>query len=113
MVNRDFSLTLNLKHSDTGKRFYLTNVYGPPSWDGKGDFCSKLLLLGEINANNWVICQDFNLTRNQAERIGCPWSTRAMQMFSDLIAKLGVIDLPISNQKYTWSNMRAHRPWPS
>ncbi|OAY63223.1 putative ribonuclease H protein, partial [Ananas comosus] len=107
VLSRNHSLTLNLKHLATGNCFYLTNVYGPPSWDGKEEFCIELLSLSEICANNWVICGDFNLTRNQAERTGRLWSTRAMNMFSDLIAKLDVIDLPISNQNYTWSNMQS------
>ncbi|OAY70023.1 hypothetical protein ACMD2_06552, partial [Ananas comosus] len=88
---------------------FLTNVYGPPSWAGKEAFCSELLSLKDVYLNRWVICGDFNCTKNQSERKGLPWSRKTMAMFSDLINNLEVIDLPLSNQSYTWSNMQ-HRP---
>ncbi|OAY63461.1 putative ribonuclease H protein [Ananas comosus] len=107
---RDYSLTLNLKHVTSERSFYFSNVYGLPTWEGKEEFCSELLSLSAICSNsNWAICGDFNFTRNQLKRTGNTWSTRAMTMFSDLIANLAVIDLPIFNQNFTWSNMQ-HSP---
>lgn len=105
VIVRTYSLTLFLTHLPSGKNFYLTNVYGPPSWDGKEAFCSELFSLKAVCLNRWVICGDFNCTKNQSERKGLPWSRKTMAMFSDLINNLEVIDLPMSNQSYTWSNM--------
>ncbi|OAY65248.1 hypothetical protein ACMD2_16581 [Ananas comosus] len=103
---RNHSLTLNLTHRASGKSFFITNVYGPPTWDDKDEFCSELLSLSSTCSSNWVICGDFNFTKNQSERKGKPWSSKAMAMFSDLINSLAVIDLPLSNQMFTWSNMQ-------
>lgn len=66
----------------------------------------ELLSLKDVCTNSWVICGDFNCIKNQSERKGLPWSRKAMALFSDLINNLEVIDLPLSNQTYTWSNMQ-------
>lgn len=106
---RKHSLTLLLTYSASGKCFYLTNVYGPPTWNGKDEFCSELLNLVSICSPSWVICGDFNFTKNQSKRKGSCWSNKAMAMFADLISNLAMIDLPLSNQNFTWSNMQ-HQP---
>lgn len=75
-------------------------------WDGKEDFCRELVDLKGLCSDRWVICGDFNFTRNQVERNGKQWSAKASALFYDLINELGMIDLPLGNQRYTWSNMQ-------
>ncbi|OAY65254.1 hypothetical protein ACMD2_16588 [Ananas comosus] len=106
VLSRKYSLTLHLTQLASGKSFFITNVYGPPTWEGKEEFCSELLSLCSSCPSEWVICGDFNFTKSQSERKGKPWSSKAMTMFSDLINKLAVMDLPLSNQNFTWSNMQ-------
>lgn len=52
VIMRKHSLTLLLTYLTSGKTFFLTNVYGPLSWDGKGEFCSKLLSFKNSCSNN-------------------------------------------------------------
>ncbi len=106
VLERNFSLSVRLKCLSSNLCFYLTNVYGPPSWEVKEQFCRELLDLKEVCSGLWVICGDFNLTRNLHERRGRTWSRRLMDLFSDLINKLEVMDLPMGNQNFTWSNMQ-------
>ncbi len=47
VIVRVFSLTLRLKHLASGLSFFLSNVYDPPTWEGKVDFCSELVALKE------------------------------------------------------------------
>lgn len=56
-----FFLTIRLNHCTSGSQFYVTNVNGPPSWDGK-EFCEKLATLKGVCNGLWVMCGDFNLT---------------------------------------------------
>ncbi len=42
VIERMFSLTVRLTCLDNGLSFYVTNVYGPPSWEGKEEFCREL-----------------------------------------------------------------------
>lgn len=104
---RDFSLTTRLKHLDSGTTFLITNVYGPSSWDGKEDFRDELVELKGVCGGIWSICGDFNLTRNPLERRGRVWCRRLSTMFNDLINTLELIDLPLANQNFTWSNMQS------
>ncbi len=54
------------------------------------------------------MCGDFNFTRSQNERRGRGWSSKLMLMFSNLINKLEMVDLPMGNQQYAWSNMQSN-----
>ncbi len=103
---RNFSITVGLTELKSDTCFFVTNVYGPPSWEGKDDFCRELLDLKNVCGGRWVVCGDFNLTRNQREKRGRGWSRKLMGMFNDLISGLNLIDLPMGNQNFTWSNMQ-------
>ncbi len=103
---RKFSLTTRMVHRSSNTSFYLTNVYGPPSWGGKASFCSKLAELKDSCIGLWVMCGDFDLTGNPLERKGKSWCGKLMSMFSDLINELELIDLPLGNQDFTWSTMQ-------
>ncbi len=85
--------------------FYLTNVYGPPTWEGK-EFCDELSNLKGVCGGLWVICGDFNLTRNPSERRSRRWCGRLVTMFTYLINNLEMTDMSIGNQNYTWSNLQ-------
>ncbi len=106
---RHFTLTLHLRHRASGLDFYISNVYGPPRWDGKAEFCDELRQLKDLCVGRWVVCGDFNFTRSQSERSGKEWSRRATLMFNELIRDLALIDLPLKNSRFTWSNMQ-HNP---
>ncbi|OAY81359.1 hypothetical protein ACMD2_23820, partial [Ananas comosus] len=113
---RNYSLTLHLTHRASGKPFFITNAYGPPTWDGKEEFCSELLSLSSSCPSNWVICGDFNFTKNQSERKGQPWSSKAMAMFTDLINSLARAELKaqllliLEEEEILWKT-RAKQRW--
>ncbi len=106
VVVRRFSLTVKLKHWASGTSFYLTNVYGPPAWEGKEAFCSELEELRGVCRGPWVLCGDFNLTKCTQERTGRSWCRKLMTMFADLQTKMELIDLPVGYQRFTWSNLQ-------
>lgn len=66
---QNFSLSVRLTHNVSNCSF-LTNVYGPPTWEGKADFYDELSELKKVCNGRWIMCGDFNLTRNQDERRG-------------------------------------------
>ncbi len=53
------------------------------------------------------MCGDFNLTKDPSERRGRRWCGRLMSMFADLLNHLELIDLPLGNQRFTWSNLQS------
>lgn len=105
---KQFFITTRLTHLQSGVCFYLTNVYEPPSWEGKENFCDELALLKGVCNGCLIICGDFNFTRSQLELKGKTWSLKASNMFNDLIRFLELIDLPMKNQAFTWLNMQNH-----
>ncbi len=70
VIVRNFSITVHLAHRASGVSFFVTNVYGPASREGKDAFCSELALLKHFVGDNWVLCGDFNLTRVREDRNG-------------------------------------------
>lgn len=70
------------------------------------NFCNELSALKCVCYGRWIMCGDFNLTRNQNEKMRRSWSSRLMTMFTDLLNTLELIDIPLGNQSFTWSNMQ-------
>jgi hypothetical protein len=52
----------------------------------------------------WCIGGDFNIVRFPSEKLREGRLTGAMTNFSNFIAKLGLIDLPLLEGQFTWSN---------
>ncbi|OAY83301.1 putative ribonuclease H protein [Ananas comosus] len=103
---RKYSITVLLSHAKSGTNFYVTNVYGPATWGGKEEFFTEVAQLKSFCKGCWIICGDFNCIRKQEERKGKIWSTRNMTLFNNLISDLALIDPPMMNQSFTWSNMQ-------
>ncbi len=98
VLMRTFSITVHLLHRASGERFFVTNVYGPHSGEGKDSFCAELAQLKICCKGTWVLCGDFNLTRARDERNGGRGGGGAARKFNDLISELELIDLPMQNQ---------------
>ncbi len=107
VIVRRFSITVLFHCSSSRQSFYVTNVYGPPTWEGKTEFCSELAHLKNVCKGLWVVCGDFNLTRDPSERSGSSWCGRLTNLFNDLLNRLELIDLPLGNQCFTWSNLQS------
>ncbi|OAY84113.1 hypothetical protein ACMD2_08310, partial [Ananas comosus] len=86
---KQYSITIQLTHTQSGSSFYVTNVYGPPTWEGKEEFCTELAHLKGICKGCWVLCGDFNFTRE------ANWNAE-------------LLDLPMKNQAFMWLNMQNH-----
>lgn len=106
LLVRNYSITVRLTHDKIGKNFYVTNVYGLATWDGKEEFYSELAQLKRSCEGRWIICGDFNSIRSQEKRKGKTWSARATDRFNELIREQALIDPPMRNQSFMWSNMQ-------
>ena len=52
----------------------------------------------------WCYIGDFNIVRFPSERLGYSRLTPAMELFSEFIGDLNLIDLPLEGGRYTWSS---------
>ena len=60
----------------------------------------------EVCGDNWCLEGDFNVVRLLHEKFNSSRFTRSMRMFNDLIGEMSLIDPPLANSRYTWSNFR-------
>ncbi len=54
----------------------------------------------------WVVLGDFNTLLSFRDKNGHPSSVSEMLSFRNVISNLGLIDLPIINKSFTWTNER-------
>lgn len=88
ITNSAHFLTVLFTLSD-GFSFWLIGVYGPTT-----------------DSENWLIVGDFNLVRWPQENSNYYRPTREMSAFNSFIEQRNLIDSPLSNGSYTWTDFR-------
>jgi endonuclease/exonuclease/phosphatase family metal-dependent hydrolase len=58
---------------------------------------------------DWLVVGDFNLYRNPLDRNKPGADIADMLMFNEAISSLGLIELPLKGQRFTWTN-KQHPP---
>lgn len=95
-----------LQQINTGALFLVSNVYGPSTDDLKPAFIDELRCLATLVHWPWIIGGDFNLVRWLIDRSGNQRCFRLMELFNDLIRDLQLVDVPLTNRRFTWCNNR-------
>lgn len=80
---------------------YIINVYAPQAENEKVEVWNKLLSFMQMNKGKYIICGDFNSTRNEDERMGTSFSRLNANNFNDFISKGYLVDLNIGRHKFT------------
>ncbi|GKV04879.1 hypothetical protein SLEP1_g16976 [Rubroshorea leprosula] len=78
------------------------NVYGPCNVTGRAKLCNDIS--GHISCRTCISCigGDFNCVRGVYERKGKMISHPGTDDFNQFIDTNGLVDLPLSNRKFTW-----------
>lgn len=84
----------------------VTNVYGPSRDEENETFIQELNKLSNFISHPWILVGDFNLVRWLIDCSGGIRSFGLMNEFNDLIMDLALIDVPLRNKSFTWSNKR-------
>jgi hypothetical protein len=82
---------------------HIIEVYGPSSGPDRGDFFQQIKEEKSEEGMPWTVCGDFNLVLRSEERTSQILWPRD-RAFRSLINDLALIDLPLSDRKYTWVN---------
>jgi exonuclease III len=90
----------------TGQKWILTNVYAPCTSQRKLDFLNWFKNISMPDDQPWIVIGDFNLIRRPENRNKPGGDPNMMMAFNEAISKLGILELPLSGQQYTWSNMQ-------
>nr|CAD1831627.1 unnamed protein product [Ananas comosus var. bracteatus] len=89
-----------------GKVFLISNIYGPTSVDLKADFFHELQTICDRAGDRWTALGDFNVMLSVQDKNGAPTNVSEILQFREVINEIGLIDLPLLNRTYTWSNGR-------
>ena len=100
----DFSVSIQIE--DEKEKWWFIGVDGPSSYSGRGLFWDELAGLGSICGNKWYLGGDFNVVREVSEKLNSNSVTRSMKIFDELIREMGLVDPPLRNARFTWSNFR-------
>ncbi|WKA09802.1 hypothetical protein VitviT2T_027421 [Vitis vinifera] len=100
-----FSITVKLNSDEEGF-FWLTSVYGPNKAVWRKDFWMELQDLHGLTFPRWCVGGDFNVIRRISEKMGDSRLTVNMRCFDEFIRESGLLDPPLRNAAFTWSNMQ-------
>jgi len=82
-------------------------VYAPVRRDEKQAFFTELASVAATICGAWIVIGDFNLTRDPADKNNDNFNFAEANNFNDLINALCLIEIPLADRAYTWSNNRA------
>lgn len=99
----DFSITVHLKNKFENFEWLFTIVYGPVQYSLRNNFLSEIQSISILGPSAWLICGDFNLIRNRAEKQGPSYNFILSNRFNNLIANLNLIDYHLTDRKFTWA----------
>jgi len=103
VFSNDFSISeLTSKHDDS--TWLLTNIYAPCTSSGKPLFLHWLKDIQMPPEVNWLLAGDFNLIRKPADRNKPGGDLAETLLFNEALIALGVVELPLHGQRFTWSN---------
>ncbi len=101
-----FSLNLVFRRKADGSSFTISNIYGPTCDSLKSAFFQELRHFATLSVGVWTMIGDFNVLLSSQDKNGPISCTSEILAFRDVILDLGLIDLPLLNKSFTWSNGR-------
>ena len=105
MVIGSFSILVKFVLDGCGP-LWLSTVYGPNSPFHTKDFWVELLDIFCLSFPLWCVGGDFNVIRRSSEKLGDSSLTSSMRDFDDFIRDYELLDPPLRNAPFTWSNMQ-------
>lgn len=102
VIKAEFSLSV--KCSIICKKVcWITNVYGPTNYRERNILRAELSSLAEVCVEPWSLGGDFNSIRQRQERFPMGRATRDMRKFNRFIEETNLIEIPLSDGRFTWS----------
>jgi len=105
-ASEQYTLTTCFRLAQDTTEFTFTNVYAPARHEDKQSFFSELAAIAANIRGPWIVMGDFNLTRTPVDKNNDHFKAAEANGFNDLINSLCLIEIPLSDRAYTWSNKR-------
>jgi hypothetical protein len=106
-----YTVACSLRNTDDNAVWAFGGVYGPNDDRDKTDLWVELAGLMSWWEMPWCIGGDFNVVRFPSERSSGAGFSAAMEEFSDFIFMQNLVDLPLEDGQFTWSNNQEDQIW--
>ncbi|RVW43723.1 Transposon TX1 uncharacterized 149 kDa protein [Vitis vinifera] len=100
-----FSVSVKFSLDGCGP-LWISAVYGPNSPSLRKDFWVELFDIYGLTYPLWCVGGDFNVIRRSSEKMGGSSLTPSMRDFDSFIRECELLDPPLRNASFTWSNMQ-------
>ncbi|KAJ9680326.1 hypothetical protein PVL29_019595 [Vitis rotundifolia] len=100
-----FSVSIKFTLDGCGP-LWISAVYGPNSPSLRKDFWVELVDLFGLSFPLWCVGGDFNVIRRSSEKLGGSSLTSSMKDFDSFIRECELLDPPLRNASFTWSNLQ-------
>ena len=99
------SFSVSVKFALDGCRpLWLFAIYGPNDPLLRKDFWVELLDIFSLSFLLWCVGGDFNVIKRSSEKLGGSSLTSSMKDFDGFIRECELLDSPLQNAPFTWSN---------
>lgn len=102
-----FSLTIPFASTTSAHSFSLTSVYALADHRHSDAFLAGLMQLAPPGDENWALISDFNLIRFPEDKNNDRFDHNLAGRFNDTIDNLALLELPLLDRLFTWSNKRS------
>lgn len=99
-----FSISASLSAVGSQEHWLITVVYGPQSDQDKAAFLDELTQFRSANPGPWMVCGDFNMIYQVADKNNDCLDRRAMQRFRSFINRAHLQEVDLVGWRFTWSN---------
>ena len=89
----------------------LTIVYAPCTQAGKRSFLEWFMGIQMPDQIEWIIVGDFNLIRRLEDRNREGGDINEMFLFNKAINTLDLVELPLHDRQYSWTNKQPSPYW--
>ncbi|XP_072150873.1 uncharacterized protein [Setaria viridis] len=103
-TEREYFVTTNFSLNAYSSTFTLTNFYAPTAHEDKYVFLSDVEDIARSVTDPWILIGDFNMTCEPGDKNNDSFNIGEVQMFNDMINSLALIEIPLVDRAYTWSN---------
>lgn len=103
-----FSLTVMLRKKVDGKILMISNVYGPIAANLRAAFFQELQFINTFSTGVWTVLEDFNVLLSVHDKNGSSTNVSDILRFREVVSEIGLLDLPILNKAFTWTNGRGN-----
>ncbi|KAJ9709801.1 hypothetical protein PVL29_001319 [Vitis rotundifolia] len=105
VVIGSFSISVKFAMGGRGP-MWISTVYGPNSPSLRKEFWVELFDIFGLSYPLWCVGGDFNVIRRSSEKLGGSSLSPSMKDFDSFIRECELLDPPLRNASFTWSNLQ-------